>query len=157
MARTVKDLEDWLLLWLEVTCQLMGVERRALERALGVSGGYLTHLFEGRIRFRLDHLLAILKEIDVHPHTFLAICFPRRAVALSSTERRLQQLLGVVPFPEELDCEEDWETWLPTELPGTIQVSQHLERLLRSSRRGARAALPADDRSDTRSSRSKTV
>lgn len=49
---------------------------RALEEALGIGHGNLSHLLEGRLELRVRHLLAIAKMLGVPPHQFLELGCP---------------------------------------------------------------------------------
>lgn len=49
---------------------------RALEDALGIGHGNLSHLLDGRLELRVRHLLAIAKMLGVPPHQFLELGCP---------------------------------------------------------------------------------
>lgn len=49
---------------------------RAVEEALGIGHGNLSHLLEGRLELRVRHLLAIAKLLGVPPHQFLELGCP---------------------------------------------------------------------------------
>lgn len=49
---------------------------RALEEALGIGHGNLSHLLDGRLELRVRHLLAIAKMLSVPPHQFLELGCP---------------------------------------------------------------------------------
>jgi transcriptional regulator with XRE-family HTH domain len=49
---------------------------RALEEALGIGHGNLSHLLDGRLELRVRHLLAIAKMLGVPPHQFLELGCP---------------------------------------------------------------------------------
>ena len=49
---------------------------RAIEEALGIGHGNLSHLLDGRLELRVRHLLAISKILGVPPHQFLELGCP---------------------------------------------------------------------------------
>lgn len=49
---------------------------RAVEEALGIGHGNLSHLLDGRLELRVRHLLAIAKMLGVPPHQFLELGCP---------------------------------------------------------------------------------
>lgn len=49
---------------------------RAIEEALGIGHGNLSHLLDGRLELRVRHLLAIAKMLGVPPHQFLELGCP---------------------------------------------------------------------------------
>lgn len=49
---------------------------RAIEEALGIGHGNLSHLLDGRLELRVRHLLAISRMLGVPPHQFLELGCP---------------------------------------------------------------------------------
>ncbi|HEY8020702.1 MAG TPA: hypothetical protein VIH93_06360 [Thermoanaerobaculia bacterium] len=56
-----------------------GVTQTRIERALGMSKGYLSQVFSGRIELKLWHLEVILEEIGFEPQEFFRLAYPRQA------------------------------------------------------------------------------
>ncbi|HVG11198.1 MAG TPA: hypothetical protein VNM67_26075 [Thermoanaerobaculia bacterium] len=56
---------------------------RAIEEALAIGHGNLSHLLDGRLELRVRHLLAIAKMLGVPPHQFLELGCPEATEAAS--------------------------------------------------------------------------
>ena len=84
---------------LETAVQVSGIPRRQLETSLGVSRGYLTQVFGGRIELKLRHIEAILAEIGLDPAAFFELAYrrpqPPRAAAGSPVEELLRSFQGL--------------------------------------------------------------
>lgn len=70
---------------------------RALEDALGIGHGNLTHLLDGRLELRVRHLLAIARMLSVPPHQFLELGCPE---ATDSARRDLTDFVAMSLPPE---------------------------------------------------------
>lgn len=65
---------------------------RALEDALGIGHGNLSHLLDGRLELRVRHLLAIARMLGVPPHQFLELGCPE---ATDSARRDLTDFVAM--------------------------------------------------------------
>ena len=61
---------------LEQTVRASGRSQRDVERALGVSRGYLTQLFNGRLELRVKHVVLITDELGLGPAEFFRAAYP---------------------------------------------------------------------------------
>lgn len=71
------DETERILRLLEAAVQISCIPRRQLETRLGVSRGYLTQVFKGKIELKLRHVEAILAEVGLSPATFFELAYPR--------------------------------------------------------------------------------
>ena len=70
---------------------------RAIEKALGIGHGNLSHLLDGRLELRVRHLLAISKMLGVPPHQFLELGCPE---AIDTARRDLTDFVSMSLPPE---------------------------------------------------------
>lgn len=70
---------------------------RALEDALGIGHGNLSHLLDGRLELRVRHLLAIATMLGVPPHQFLELGCPE---ATENARRDLTDFVAMSLPPE---------------------------------------------------------
>jgi len=64
---------------LQVAIRASGVSQAEIERALGMSKGYLRQVFSGRIELKVRHVEVILGAIGLDPNTFYGIVYPAPA------------------------------------------------------------------------------
>jgi len=86
---------------------------REIEKRLGFSGGYLSRLLSGRIEIKIQHVLAILDLIGLHPHEFFSMAFPADRKEPSPLLRHLEKVMpqlvpsamaaSVAPAPAPVD------------------------------------------------------
>src|SRR5258706_13243170 len=65
---------------------------RAIERQLGMSGGYISRLTSGRLELKTSHLFDILDALGLTPNEFFALAFPLRPGVRSPLMTRLMAL-----------------------------------------------------------------
>jgi transcriptional regulator with XRE-family HTH domain len=65
---------------------------RAVERQLGMSGGYISRLTSGRLELKISHLFDILDVLGLTPNEFFALAFPLRPGVRSPLMTRLLEL-----------------------------------------------------------------
>ena len=70
---------------------------RAIEEALGIGHGNLSHLLDGRLELRVRHLLAIAKMLGVPPYQFLELGCPE---ANDAARRDLTDFVAMSLPPE---------------------------------------------------------
>jgi len=83
---------------------------RAIERQLGMSGGYISRLTSGRLELKTSHLFDILDVLGLTPNEFFALAFPlrpgvrsplmNRLLALSPPAETAQAMVQPDPFVE---------------------------------------------------------
>jgi transcriptional regulator with XRE-family HTH domain len=59
--------------------------RRDLERALGLSHGYLGHLFSGRTELKVRHILMLAQEVGFDPTALFNLALGREPVGAAPT------------------------------------------------------------------------
>lgn len=119
-----------LLQVLRVAMRILDVSNRDIEKALGLSYGYLSRLFSGAIELKVEHILQILEVLGLTPAEFFQLAYPRKAAPSESALRMRAILDGFGPIaPEErppapeLSSEEIEKT-----------VSRVLQKMLREGR-----------------------
>lgn len=82
--------------------RLSTVSSRDVERALGMSAGYLTRILSGQVHLRVVHVLAICREVGLPVGSLLAALFPAPPGAEDPRALALAQL-HPPPVPPVLD------------------------------------------------------
>ncbi|HWM90429.1 MAG TPA: helix-turn-helix transcriptional regulator [Thermoanaerobaculia bacterium] len=99
-----------LLTVLDQAIRLSDKSRRAIERELGMSQGYLNSIFKGRIQLRVSHVKDIARVLGVEPSSLFLQAFPPKdpgellkqlGISPTSTLRIPAALLGALG-PDEL-------------------------------------------------------
>ncbi|HEV8580851.1 MAG TPA: helix-turn-helix transcriptional regulator [Thermoanaerobaculia bacterium] len=91
--------------FLKRAIQALGFTQREVERQLGLSRGYLSRLFRGRIELKTDHVVQIARALQVDPNEFYRLAFRKSIGEPYRETQRLQQTTGLLapePSPEEL-------------------------------------------------------
>lgn len=104
---------------------------RDVEKALGLSGGYLSRLFAGVMDLRVEHVLAICQVIDFPPAEFFRASYPLRE-GEDPRGSKLQQALARLHPAAQL---EEPPKAAPSESTGTKPNEEELERMLLSALR----------------------
>jgi transcriptional regulator with XRE-family HTH domain len=97
---------------------------------LGVSNGYLSRLFSGKIDLKFDHIVEISRAIGFEPEEMLHLAYPAPRKPPSQSAARYQELVGG-PAADRTANRPPSSRDLPTE-PGDVDalVAQSLQRLL---------------------------
>lgn len=91
-----------LLQLLRLAMRILDVSNRDIEKALGLSYGYLSRLFSGAIELKVEHILQILEVIGLTPAEFFQLAYPRKASPSEAATRMRSILDGFGPIaPEE--------------------------------------------------------
>lgn len=115
---------------LRVAMRILDVSNRDVEKALGLSYGYLSRLFSGAIELKVEHILQILDVLGLTPAEYFQLAYPRKASPSESATRMRAILDGFGPItPEERPPAGDLS---PDELEKTI--SRVLQKMLREGR-----------------------
>ena len=115
---------------LRVAMRILDVSNRDVEKALGLSYGYLSRLFSGAIELKVEHILQILEVLGLTPAEYFQLAYPRKASPSESANRMRAILDGFGPItPEERPPAGDLS---PDELEKTI--SRVLQKMLREAR-----------------------
>lgn len=76
----------------------LGLTTSEVERNLGMSPGYLSRVFAGKIELKLRHIEEIAKILGLEPAELLSLSFPPEPEKrLSPAARRVREALGVEP------------------------------------------------------------
>ncbi len=73
-----RDHELHLAFLLKHVIRVSDFSARAIERQLGLSGGYISRLTSGRLELKSSHLFDILDVVGLTPNEFFSIAFPLR-------------------------------------------------------------------------------
>lgn len=105
---------------------------RDVEKALGLSGGYLSRLFAGVMDLRVEHILAVCQVIGFPPAEFFRAAYPLREREDPRGSKLQQALASLHPTsqPEEASKAE------PSETAATTRPNEEeIERMLLSALR----------------------
>ncbi len=104
---------------------------RDVEKALGLSGGYLSRLFAGVMDLRVEHVLAICQVIGFPPAEFFRASYPLREGEDARGSKLQQALARLHPAAQP---EEPPKAAQP-EATGTKPNEEEIERMLLSALR----------------------
>jgi transcriptional regulator with XRE-family HTH domain len=92
-----------LLQVLRVAMRILDVSNRDIEKALGLSYGYLSRLFAGSIELKVEHIFQILGVLGLTPAEYFHFAYPRKTSPPSEAAKRMHSILdGFGPItPEE--------------------------------------------------------
>lgn len=91
-----------LLQLLRVAMRLLDVSNRDIEKALGLSYGYLSRLFSGAIELKVEHILQIVEVLGLTPAEFFQLAYPRKTSPSEAAVRMRAIVDGFGPIaPEE--------------------------------------------------------
>ncbi len=79
--------------------RLAGISKRACERELGLTTGYLTRILAGEVHLRVRVVLELCRILGLPPAAFFAALFPDPPVS-ETTARLLGGLAAVHPQPD---------------------------------------------------------
>ncbi|HEX4960484.1 MAG TPA: helix-turn-helix transcriptional regulator [Thermoanaerobaculia bacterium] len=82
---------------LKYVIEVSDLSARAIERKLGMCGGYISRLTSGRIELKMSHLFRILEVLEMPPEEFFALSFPLRPGKRSAL---MQRILAFLPSAE---------------------------------------------------------
>ena len=127
----IQDEIHRLLEVLRVAMRILGVNNRDIEKALGLSYGYMSRLFSGSIELKVEHIFQILSVLGLTPAEFFHLAYPRKTSPPSDASSRMRSILdGFGPItPEERPPSKDLS---PDEIEKL--VSQALQKLLREAK-----------------------
>ena len=83
---------------LQVAVRISGVKLESLDRALGMSKGYLSQVFSGRIELKMWHLEVILERLDFEPRAFFRLAYPAPGEEDGSTMEQFTAYTGSRPL-----------------------------------------------------------
>ena len=120
-----------LLQVLRVAMRILDVSNRDIEKALGLSYGYLSRLFSGSIELKVEHIFQILGVLGLTPAEYFNLAYPRKPSPPSEASRRMRAILdGFGPItPEERPPAGDLSTEELEKL-----VSRTVQKLLRDAK-----------------------
>lgn len=89
---------------LKTAMRVLGFTNREVEKRLGVSGGYLTRLFNGVMELRLEHIVDIAGVIGLEPAEIFHLAYPQPRNPPSEAAQRLRDSVEgerAVPAPSK--------------------------------------------------------
>lgn len=85
---------------LKAAVQFLGVSHRQIERSMGLSTGYLSRIFSGKVELRMEHVLGVCAAINLPPAAFFEAAFPAREFNRDIT-RLVAALRELMPESED--------------------------------------------------------
>jgi transcriptional regulator with XRE-family HTH domain len=85
---------------LKAAVQFLGVPHRQIERSMGLSTGYLSRIFSGKVELRMEHVLGICAAVNLSPGAFFEAAYPLRELD-RNTARLVAALRELMPESEE--------------------------------------------------------
>jgi transcriptional regulator with XRE-family HTH domain len=127
----IREETQRLLQVLRVAMRILDVSNRDIEKALGLSYGYLSRLFAGSIELKVEHIFQILGVLGLTPAEYFHLAYPRKPSPPSEASRRMRAILdGFGPItPEERPPAGDLSTEELEKL-----VSRTVQKLLREGK-----------------------
>jgi transcriptional regulator with XRE-family HTH domain len=112
---------------------------------LGVSNGYLSRLFSGKIDLKFDHIVEISRVLGFEPEEMLHLAYPQPRKPPSQSAARYQELVGG-SGPSKRPDRAPLAPELPAD-PGDVDtlVAQSLQRLLAAPAPPRPAAATEED------------
>jgi transcriptional regulator with XRE-family HTH domain len=89
---------------LKTAMRVLGFTNREVEQRLGVSGGYLTRLFNGTMELRFEHVVDIARAIGLEPEEVFHLAYPQPRNPPTDSAQRLREMFpssGAAPLPAE--------------------------------------------------------
>jgi transcriptional regulator with XRE-family HTH domain len=86
---------------LKAAVQFLGVPHRQIERSMGLSTGYLSRIFSGKVELRVEHVLGICAAVNLSPGAFFEAAYPLRELD-RNTARLVAALRELMPESEGL-------------------------------------------------------
>lgn len=77
--------------------RVLGYTNREIESRLGVSGGYLTRLFNGTLELRFQHIVDIARAMGLEPEEIIQLAYPQPPSPPSESAQRLRETFGPRP------------------------------------------------------------
>jgi transcriptional regulator with XRE-family HTH domain len=81
---------------LKVALRILGVTNREVARRMGISPSYISKLFSGTSEMRLEHVIRVLRAIDLEPVEFFSLAYPRHPATSSPAATQLRDLLQTI-------------------------------------------------------------
>jgi transcriptional regulator with XRE-family HTH domain len=112
---------------------------------LGVSNGYLSRLFSGKIDLKFDHIVEISRALGFEPEEMLHLAYPQAKTPPSQSAARYQELMGGAGSANRTARPQP-----PPDLPSAPEemdalVAQSLQRLLAAPAPPRPAATTEED------------
>jgi transcriptional regulator with XRE-family HTH domain len=120
---TTEQQSEQVVQLIKVLLRLSRLQNRDVEKRMGLSAGYLSHLLGAKADPKLSQLLDLAAILKIHPHELFAIALPSSGPGLSQGLREMQQLMphlvpsmlaapppAVDPGPTKEELEEQLQT-----------------------------------------------
>lgn len=110
---------------LRTAVRLSGVSHRIIEREMGLSTGYLSRIFGGKVKLRVRHVLEVCRILDLPADSFFQAVFPRRIGPMPGRGKMMGGLQQLHPAPYAVD-----PSTLTEGAPGSDDSRKALRELL---------------------------
>ena len=84
---------------LKTAMRVLGFTNREIEQKLGVSGGYLTRVFNGTMELRFEHIVDIARAIGLEPEEVFHLAYPQARNPPTDSAQRLREMFPSAPPP----------------------------------------------------------
>lgn len=110
--------------------RVLGYTNREIESRLGVSGGYLTRLFNGTLELRFQHIVDIARAMGLEPEEIIQLAYPQPPSPPSESAQRLRETFGPRPTGKVVAPPAEAEKAPPEPGLGSA-LEQEMERMMR--------------------------
>lgn len=112
---------------LKTAMRVLGFTNREVEQKLGVSGGYLTRLFNGTMELRFEHVVDIARAIGLEPEEVFHLAYPQPRNPPTDSAQRLRDMFPNVP-PTAFEVQSEPTSAESSSLSAALE--QDMERLM---------------------------
>ena len=95
----MKPETEYIIQILRTAMRVLGFSNKDIEAKLGVSGGYLTRLFNGSMELRFEHIVDIARGMGLEPEEVFVLAYPQPRKPLSQAAQRLRDTFAA-PAPQ---------------------------------------------------------
>jgi transcriptional regulator with XRE-family HTH domain len=105
LVHKVRPETEHMIQILKTAMRVLGFTNREIEQKLGVSGGYLTRLFNGTMELRFEHVVDIARAIGLEPEEVFHLAYPQPRNPPTDSAQRLREMFpasAAAPPPVEV-------------------------------------------------------
>jgi transcriptional regulator with XRE-family HTH domain len=110
--------------------RVLGFTNREVEKKLGVSGGYLTRLFNGTMELRFEHIVDIARAIGLEPQEIFELAYPQPRQPPTEAAQRLRETFAPPQSPMTAASAVKAETVKSEEELLSAAFDQQMERMM---------------------------
>lgn len=111
--------------------RVLGYTNREIEGKLGVSGGYLTRLFNGTMELRFEHIVDIARAIGLEPEEIFQLAYPQPHSPPTESAQRLRETFGPRHPASGDRLPPEGETAAAAESPLSVAIEAEMERMMK--------------------------